>query len=116
VVVGGWTDGQGERQDSLGALLLGIPDKGGLRYVGKVGTGFSASVRNDLLHDLKALRTPDNPFVSGLPAADAGKAHFVRPETVGEVEFSEWTTAKRLRQPTWRGLRSDKAPDEVVVE
>ena len=116
VVVGGWTDGQGERQDSLGALLLGIPDKGGLRYVGKVGTGFSASVRSDLLRDLKALTTPDNPFVSGLPAADAGTAHFVRPETVGEVEFSEWTTAKRLRQPTWRGLRPDKAPDEVVVE
>jgi bifunctional non-homologous end joining protein LigD len=116
VVIGGWTDGQGERQDSLGALLLGIPDKGGLRYVGKVGTGFSADVRSDLLHDLKALATPDNPFVSPLPAADAGKAHFVRPETVGEVEFSEWTTAKRLRQPTWRGLRRDKAPDEVVVE
>ena len=116
VVVGGWTDGQGERQDSLGALLLGIPDKGGLRYVGKVGTGFSASVRSDLLRHLKALTTLDNPFVSGLPAADAGTAHFVRPETVGEVEFSEWTTAKRLRQPTWRGLRPDKAPDEVVVE
>ena len=116
VVVGGWTDGQGERQDSLGALLLGVPDKGGLRYVGKVGTGFSANVRSDLLHDLEALATPANPFVSGLPAADAGKAHFVRPETVGEVEFSEWTTAKRMRQPTWRGLRPDKAPDEVVVE
>ena len=116
VVVGGWTDGQGERQDSLGALLLGIPDKGGLRFVGKVGTGFTANVRSELLHDLGALSTPDNPFVSGLPAADAGKAHFVRPEKVGEVEFSEWTTAKRLRQPTWRGLRPDKAPDEVVVE
>ena len=72
--------------------------------------------RRDLLHDLEALATPDDPFVSGLPAADAGKAHFVRPELVGEVEFSEWTAAGRLRQPAWRGLRPDKAPDEVVVE
>jgi bifunctional non-homologous end joining protein LigD len=116
VVIGGWTDGQGERRDSLGALLLGIPEDGGLRYVGKVGTGFTAAARADLLHALGALTTPDNPFVSGLPAADAGKAHFVRPEIVGEVEFSEWTTAKRLRQPTWRGLRPDKAAGEVVVE
>jgi bifunctional non-homologous end joining protein LigD len=116
VVLGAWTDSQGERQDSLGALLLGIPDDGGLRYVGKVGTGFSAAMRSDLLHDLKALTTPDNPFVSVLPSADAGKAHYVRPELVGEVEFSEWTAAGRLRQPTWRGLRPDKPPGEVVVE
>jgi bifunctional non-homologous end joining protein LigD len=116
VVVGAWTDGHGERQDSLGALLLGIPDGGGLRYVGKVGTGFSAAMRNDLLHDLEALTSPDNPFVSPLPSADAGKAHYVRPELVGEVEFSEWTAAGRLRQPTWRGLRPDKPPGEVVVE
>jgi bifunctional non-homologous end joining protein LigD len=116
VVVGAWTEGRGERQDSLGALLLGIPDDGGLRYVGKVGTGFSAAIRSDLLHDLQALKTPENPFVSVLPAADAGKAHYVRPELVGEVEFSEWTAAGRLRQPSWRGLRPDKPPSEVVVE
>jgi bifunctional non-homologous end joining protein LigD len=115
-VIGAWTDGRGERRDSLGALLLGIPDGGGLRYVGKVGTGFSASARAALLDDLRALATPDNPFVSVLPSADAGAAHFVRPELVGEVEFGEWTTAGRLRHPTWRGLRPDKAPDEVVVE
>ena len=116
VVIGAWTDGQGERQNSLGALLLGIPDDSGLRYVGKVGTGFTASVRSDLLHDLESLATADNPFASVLPAADAGKAHFVRPGLVGEVEFSEWTKAGRLRQPTWRGLRPDKVPDDVVVE
>jgi bifunctional non-homologous end joining protein LigD len=116
VVVGAWTDGRGERRDSLGALLLGIPDEGGLRYVGKVGTGFSARERAALLGDLAPLATPDNPFVSVLPSADAGAAHFVRPQLVGEVEFGEWTTAGRLRHPTWRGLRPDKAPHEVVVE
>jgi bifunctional non-homologous end joining protein LigD len=116
VVVGAWTDGRGERQDSLGALLLGIPDENGLRYVGKVGTGFSADARDELLHNLLDLATSANPFVSVLPTADAGAAHFVRPELVGEVEFGEWTTAGRLRHPTWRGLRPDKAPHEVVVE
>ncbi len=116
VVVGAWTDGRGERQDSLGALLLGIPDGAGLRYVGKVGTGFSADARSTLLRDLRDLATAKSPFVSALPSAEAGAAHFVRPELVGEVQFGEWTTAGRLRHPTWRGLRPDKAPHEVVVE
>jgi bifunctional non-homologous end joining protein LigD len=116
VVLGAWTDGRGERQDSLGALLLGIPEDGGLRYVGKVGTGFSARARAELLSDLKARATKKSPFVSVLPSADARAAHFVRPELVGEVEFGEWTTAGRLRHPTWRGLRPDKSPAEVVVE
>jgi bifunctional non-homologous end joining protein LigD len=116
VVLGAWTDGRGERRGSLGALLLGIPDEGGLRYVGKVGTGFSARERSALLGDLQPLATPENPFVSVLPSSDAGTAHFVQPELVGEVEFGEWTKAGRLRHPTWRGLRPDKSPDEVVAE
>ncbi len=116
VVIGAWTDGQGERLDSLGALLLGIPDEGGLRYVGKVGTGFSAQARAELLRELRPLTSQESPFLGALPSGDAGKAHFVRPELVGEVEFGEWTTAGRLRHPTWRGLRPDKLPGEVVVE
>ena len=87
-----------------------------MRYVGKVGTGFSAAARRALLEDLRPLSTPESPFASAVPAADVAQAHFVRPELVGEVEFSEWTTAGRLRQATWRGLRPDKAPQEVVVE
>ncbi len=116
VVLGGWTEGRGERQGSLGALLLGIPDDDGLRYVGKVGTGFSAEARRVLLQELEPLSTRDSPFRSPLPPAEVSKAHFVRPELVGEVEFGEWTTAGRLRHPTWRGLRPDKTPHEVVVE
>ena len=116
VVIGGWTEGRGERAGSLGALLLGIPAEHGLRYVGKVGTGFTESARRALLDDLEALSTRTGPFVPPPPAADAAKAHFVRPELVGEVEFAEWTSAGRLRHPTWRGLRPDKVPHDVVVE
>jgi len=114
VVIGGWTEGHGEREGSLGALLLGIPSDEGLRYVGKVGTGFSASDRHDLLDDLRPLASPESPFTSPLPRSDPAAAHFVRPEIVGEVAFGEWTTAGRLRHPTWRGLRPDKAPHDVV--
>ncbi len=116
VVIGGWTDGRGERQGSLGALLLGIPGEDGLRYVGKVGTGFSDRARRDLLEELRPLRSKDSPFSSPLPARETSNAHFVRSAMVGEVAYGEWTPAGRLRHPTWRGLRPDKEPDQVIVE
>jgi bifunctional non-homologous end joining protein LigD len=116
VVIGGWTEGRGEREGSLGALLLGIPGDGGLRYVGKVGTGFSERTRRDLMADLQPLTDARSPFDSPLPARETSDAHFVRPSMVGEVAFGEWTPAGRLRHPTWRGLRRDKKPKQVVVE
>jgi bifunctional non-homologous end joining protein LigD len=116
VVVGGWTEGRGERDGSLGALLLGLPEHEGLRYVGKVGTGFSERARGDLLKDLAPLASKDSPFNSPLPSRETSNAHFVRPTLVGEVAYGEWTPAGRLRHPTWRGLRPDKKPGEVVVE
>jgi bifunctional non-homologous end joining protein LigD len=114
VLVGGWTDGQGERAGDLGALLLGIPTSTGLRYVGKVGTGFSEQARRELLGELRPLATPESPFDDPLPKGEAH--HFVRPTLVGEVGYSDRTPAGRLRHPTWRGLRIDKSPQEVVVE
>jgi bifunctional non-homologous end joining protein LigD len=116
VVIGGWTEGRGERDGSLGALLLGIPGEKGLRYVGKVGTGFGEQARRELLDDLDPLVLEDSPFESALPARETSTAHFVRPALVGEVAFGEWTTAGRLRHPVWRGLRPDKKPEDVVVE
>jgi bifunctional non-homologous end joining protein LigD len=116
VVIGGWTEGRGERDGSLGALLLGIPSDEGLRYVGKVGTGFSERARRELLADLGPLSVTHSPFDAPLPARETANAHFVRPALVGEVAYGEWTPAGRLRHPTWRGLRPDKKPKEVVVE
>jgi bifunctional non-homologous end joining protein LigD len=116
VVIGGWTEGKGERDGSLGALLLGIPSDDGLDYVGKVGTGFTAATRKELLGRLKPLARKSTPFSAPLSRAETALAHFVRPTLVGEVRFAEWTPDGNLRQPSWRGLRSDKGPKEVVRE
>jgi bifunctional non-homologous end joining protein LigD len=114
-VIGGWTDGRGERDGSLGALLLGLPTEHGLRYIGKVGTGFSDRARRALLEELRPRASRKNPFASPLPNRETANSHFVRAELVGEVAYGEWTPAGRLRHPIWRGLRPDKSPDEVVV-
>ena len=116
VVVGGWTDGNGERRGGLGALLLGLPEGGALRYVGKVGTGFSERDRADLLAALRPERSRRSPFEPPPPVRESSGAHYVRPTLVGEVTFGEWTASGRLRHPVWRGLRVDKAPDDVVLE
>jgi bifunctional non-homologous end joining protein LigD len=116
VVVGGWTEGKGARKGSFGALLLGMPEPGGLRYIGKVGTGFDEREQRQVLADLSPLKTKSSPFISRIAPADAAVAHYVRPELVGEVQFSEWTRDGHLRAPSWRGMRPDKSPDEVVRE
>jgi bifunctional non-homologous end joining protein LigD len=116
VVIGGWTAGKGERAGSLGALLLGVHTEGGLAYVGKVGTGFTAATRKELLALLTPRARKSTPFSTPLSHAETVLAHFVRPDIVGEVQFAEWTSDGHLRQPSWRGLRSDKNAKEVVRE
>ena len=116
VLVGGWTAGRGERAGELGALLLGVPDDAGLRYVGKVGTGFGADERRALLNSLEALASLDSPFAAPPPRRETDGAHFVRPELVGEVRYAEWTPAGRLRHPVWRGIRPDRSPRDVSAQ
>ncbi|MEO6827808.1 MAG: ATP-dependent DNA ligase [Microbacteriaceae bacterium] len=115
VVIGGWRPGKGRRSGSVGSLLLGIPGGDGLRYVGKVGTGFSDSDLDDLLARLSRLARKTTPFFD-IPRADAADARWVTPSLVGEVEFAEWTTTGRLRQSSWRGLRPDKSAAQVEAE
>jgi bifunctional non-homologous end joining protein LigD len=115
-VIGGWRPGKGQRAETIGSLLLGIPGPRGLDYVGKVGTGFTREMLDDLLATLRALQRKTSPFADNLPAREAKGAHWVTPELVGEVAFTEWTRDGRLRHPTWRGLRPDKSPAEVVRE
>ncbi len=118
VVIGGWTPGKGRRTGMIGALLLGLPEAeggAGLRYVGKVGTGFTDAMLRDLASHLEPLACAASPFVQ-VPSPDARDARWVQPLIVGEVAFTEWTSDGRLRHPAWRGLRPDKSPAQVVPE
>lgn len=117
VVLVGWKPGKGARAETLGALVLGVPDADGvLRPAGGVGTGFTRRALDDLLRRLTPRETPAPPFADRLPAAETRDVHWVRPELVGEVAFAGWTSDGRLRHPSWRGLRPDKSPGDVVRE
>ena len=112
-VVGGYTEPAGGRV-GLGALLVGYYDGGQLVYAGKVGTGFSTATLLSLRRQLDALRTDKPTFTRGR-ITERG-VHWVRPELVAEVVFSEWTTDGKLRHPRFEGLRTDKAASDVQRE
>ena len=109
VIVVGWQEGSGRRSGGIGSLLLGVrDDDGSLRYVGKVGTGFT---ERDLrqMQSVFARLARKSPAVSQVPSTVARDAHWLRPTLVGEVQFTEWTAGGLLRHPTWRGWRPDKS-------
>jgi bifunctional non-homologous end joining protein LigD len=113
-VVVGWTDPHGARS-GLGALLVGYHEDGELRFGGKVGTGFGERELAMLTRRLGVLEQ------SGPPVADTKGlsmkgVHWVRPELVAQVGFSEWTPDGKLRHPRYLGLRDDKRPDQIVRE
>lgn len=114
VVIGGWRPGAGRRSGVLGSLLLGVPQAGGLRYVGQVGTGFTEATLEELTRTLGRMGSATSPFSTPIPRARARGAQWVRPCLVGEVVFHGWTPDGRLRAPSWRGLRPDKRPEDVV--
>jgi bifunctional non-homologous end joining protein LigD len=116
VVIGGWATGKGSRGGTIGSLLVGIPTENGLSYAGRVGTGFSEALLADLAGRLAKIERHTSPFTSDVPAVPSATITWVSPKLVGEVRFTEWTNEGRLRHPTWRGLRPDKRPDEVVRE
>jgi bifunctional non-homologous end joining protein LigD len=103
VVVCGWVP----TGSTVKALLLGVPDGGGLRYVGAVGTGLSDAERRALAGLLERLAAPASPLTSG-PAPDRGQPiRWVRPVVRGEVEYLEYTSSQLLRHPVWKGLRGE---------
>ena len=115
-VIGGYTDPGGSRA-GFGALLLGYFDPdGGLVYSGKVGTGFSEKTLEALSERLMAMETVKPPFINPPAGYEAKGAHWTRPELVAEVEFSAWTEDGILRHPSFKGLREDKNPRDVVRE
>ncbi len=114
-VIAGWLPGKGRRSETIGALLLGVHETGGgLRYVGRVGTGFSDRELARLEAALAPLRREDSPFTAG--ERPPRESRFAEPRLVAEVEFAEWTSAGNIRHPSYKGLREDKDPLAVVRE
>ena len=121
LVIGGWTPGQGSRERTLGALLLGAyegsPGGGQLRFVGSVGTGFTDRLLVDLDSRLRPLRQETSPFSPASTAElrrHAPGAAWVNPSVVAKVEYRELTAAGKLRAPSFKGLREDKSPAECT--
>ncbi len=120
-VVGGWTPGEGARSGTIGALLLGTYDRARdtpgepqrLIYAGKVGTGFTEAFLQKLMSQLRTLPRERPTFDDGdIPPG----ARFVEPRLVAAVAFTEWTSSGSIRHPSFKGLRLDKDPRDVVRE
>ncbi|OLF13400.1 non-homologous end-joining DNA ligase [Actinophytocola xanthii] len=111
-VVGGFTEPQGSRA-GFGALLIGYHEQGLLRYAGKVGTGYDRATLHALRARMDSMAQSESPFVDEVREPTV---HWVRPELVVQVGFSEWTREGRLRHPRFGGLRVDKPAGEVVRE
>jgi bifunctional non-homologous end joining protein LigD len=117
-VIAGYTRGKGRRASSLGSLVLAVPEGGRLVYAGNVGTGFTDREIDRLLEKLRPLERRQPPFdeVPTMPKVRRSDVVWVEPELVAEVEFAEWTHDRRLRAPSYQGLREDKEAADVRRE
>lgn len=114
LVVGGFTDPEGERE-GFGALLVGYWEGDALRYAGKVGTGYDDETLRELRSRMDELSRSACPFRDDEDPSEEG-VHWIDPELVAEVGFTEWTEDGKLRHPRFLGLRHDKDPRKVVRE
>jgi bifunctional non-homologous end joining protein LigD len=112
-VVGGWTQPRQTRQ-CFGALLLGVYEDGALRYVGHTGTGFDQRELERVHKLLEAREVDRSPFADRIKTNE--RAHWVRPELVAEIRYTELTADRKLRHPVYLGLRDDKKARDVVLE
>jgi bifunctional non-homologous end joining protein LigD len=112
-VIGGWTEPKGSRS-GFGALLIGYYDEDTLVYAGKVGTGFGEQLLRRLSGELSRREIDHSPF--GRNPVRERTAHWVRPDLVAQIGFTEWTRDGMLRHPRFQGLRNDKPATEVVRE
>ena len=114
-VIVGWTRGKGGRAATLGSLMLAVYDGGRLRYAGNVGTGFTHAFLERLLPELEK-REVGEPPVEVPPDPRLRGARWLRPELVCEVEYVAWTDDGRLRAASFKGIRTDKLPEDARRE
>jgi bifunctional non-homologous end joining protein LigD len=112
-VIGGWTDPRQTRQ-YFGALLVGYYDDGNLIYAGSVGTGFNQAELDRVAKLLRDRATPSSPFAQRIKTME--RPHWVKPDLVAEIRFTEWTSDGLLRQPVYLGTRTDKSAKDVRKE
>jgi bifunctional non-homologous end joining protein LigD len=111
-VIVGWSES--ERRHGFRSLLLGLKEGRKLTYAGKVGTGFNTQMIHDLMDIMRPLEAAEAPL--DVPRADRKGAHWLRPELVAEVAFTEFTSDGILRHPSFIALREDKPATQVVRE
>lgn len=111
-VIGGYTEPEGERI-GFGALLIGYYEKDELKYAGKVGTGYDDETLERLSQKLSSMERKTSPFDKEVSESDV---HWVTPELVAQIEFTEWTQDHKLRHPRYLGLRRDKDAKDVTRE
>ncbi|MFW6057144.1 MAG: non-homologous end-joining DNA ligase, partial [Chloroflexota bacterium] len=114
MVIGGFTDPERSRV-GLGALLVGYYEDDALKYAGKVGTGYDDDTLRDLRNRLDAIEI-EEPAYEPDDALPSRGVHWVKPQLVAQIKFTEWTEGGKLRHPVYLGLRDDKAPQEVRRE
>ncbi|CAN7271643.1 DNA ligase D [Phyllobacterium sp. LjRoot231] len=114
-VIAGYVPSTTSRK-AIGSLVMGVYNGKKLEHVGRVGTGYSTSVAEDLFRRLERIRVPESPFAERLSADAARQVRYVKPQLVAEVEFRAWTADNNLRHAAFRGLREDKDPREVMRE
>lgn len=112
VVIGGFTKPQGQRK-YFGALLLGVYEKGKLKYIGGCGTGFDDKTLKNLNQKFSKIRQKEPSFVNP-PKLD--NVQWLKPKLVCQIKFQEWTNDEMIRQAVFLGLRDDKKPKEIVAE
>ena len=124
VVIGGFTRNEGSPKP-FSSLLVGVFEQGKLNYIGKIGTGFSIQAQKEMLAQFEPLIVSKSPFRT---QPDVNKtnsfryeslkavATWLKPELICEVSFAEMTTDGLMRHPSFEGMRSDKDPEEVLLE
>jgi bifunctional non-homologous end joining protein LigD len=112
-VIGGWTEPR-QTRSHFGALLLGVYKDGALQYVGHTGTGFNEKELARLMKLFGPLETTTSPF--RVKPKTNERPHWVEPELVAQIRFTEWTADAKLRHPVYLGLRDDKRPEDVRRE